>query len=515
MKTYFILDGLQKSVESSASLRKLAAQNLLRPEAEIEDLLILRESLDARKKNHLKWVYQVAVTLRSGSVPAGLKEYRAPSLEFDSGVLRSKERPIIIGAGPAGLFAAYTLLEKGYQPIILEQGKPVSERKRDVEALLNQALLNPKSNVVFGEGGAGTFSDGKLTARNRSPETDLFYKALIRFGAPGEIAYQAKPHLGTDRLSAIIPAMTRYLQDNGTSIFFDTKVENIQKTDSGIRIFTDKETWSSDTVIPAIGHSADALYHALLRAGVTIVKKTFAVGVRIEHPRTFIDGWQYGTYHNVKLTGSSDYKLTAEIAPGRGVYSFCVCPGGYIINANSEEFGVCVNGMSLSGRNHTLTNGAIVTTILPDDLPGDPLAGLAFRKQMERTAAAKNPLFAPCQRAEDFIRGVPSQTVESSYRPGCFAADLNSLLPQRICDALKAGFARFNRQIRGFVEEGTLIAPETGTSSPVRLVRDPETFEALGFKGLFPIGEGAGYAGGIVSSAADGIRLALKFAPNR
>jgi len=508
---YFVLDSLQKSVASKQTVPELAARALNLPQSEIGDLIILRESLDARKKNNLKWVYQAAVKLVSGTAPAGSKEYALPVVDFASGEFKPKERPLIVGAGPAGLFAAFTLLKKGVRPVILEQGKPVAERIKDVETLWQKGTIDPRSNVVSGEGGAGAFSDGKLTARNRSPEADFFFRTLVEFGAPPEIAWQAKPHLGTDRLVQIIPRMTDYLKTQGADFHYSVKITGLEKKAHGLLLKADEGEWSSDCVILAVGHSADDFYNALQAQGVSLVKKTFAVGVRIEHPREFVDTWQYGEQHDATLTGAADYKLTAEIEAGRGAYSFCVCPGGRVINASSANGRVSVNGMSMSARDSDKTNGAIVVTVLPEDLPDHPLAGLMFRKEIEEKCAAQGGLFAPCQKAVDFLKGEKSKRIESTYRPGYFSADLNLLLPEKIVSGLKKSFYVFDRQIRGFIDKGMLVAPETGTSSPVRILRDPETFESVNCNGLFPIGEGAGYAGGIVSSAVDGIRLALKF----
>ncbi len=508
---YFILDGLEKDVYSKDPLSVLVARRLSITTDDIADIIILRESLDARKKNRLKWTYQIAVKLVSVALPKGFREYEALSPDFSLGTYNPSNEPLIIGSGPAGLFSAYILVQKGYKPIILEQGRPINERISDVEKLWDKGIIDPKSNVVFGEGGAGAFSDGKLTARNRSPETDLFYKTLIKFGANKEIAWQAKPHLGTDGVTKIVPNLTAYLKANGALFKFNTKVIDLQKAGGGISVKTDSEEFFSDSVILAIGHSADDLFHTLHARGVAIIKKTFAVGVRIEHPRRFIDSSQYGEKHDISLTGPADYKLTTEIEPGRGVYSFCVCPGGRVINASSGSGGVSINGMSMSVRDGDFTNGAIVATVLPQDIPDEPLAGLLYRKEMELRCAAQGGLFAPCQKASDFIRGGKSKHIESSYRPGYFSDDLNSLLSKKLADGLKKGLFDFDRKIKGFIDKGTLVAPETGTSSPVRIVRNPETFESISLKGLYPIGEGAGYAGGIVSSAADGIRLALMF----
>lgn len=488
-----------------------AKQAHLLPE-EISEIRILREALDARKKNRIKRVYHFAVSLKSGKVPPGFRPLEEPEGIKEEGMLSSLERPIIIGMGPSGLFAALTLAEKGYEPLLLEQGRPVPERDQDVARFQTSGVMDVSSNVLFGEGGAGTYSDGKLTARNRSPYTGLFFERLIGFGAPECIAWQAKPHLGTDRLRQIVPAMTRDLAQKGVSLHFGTRVHSLRrKGTGGWEVLTNQGALFSDCVIIAAGHSADSLFLRLHEAGVRIEKKTFAIGLRIEHPRVFIDEAQYGSDADFSLTGAADYKLVHEVAPGRGVYSFCVCPGGEIINASCDPERVAVNGMSMSRRDGGFTNGAIVTTVMPADLPDHPLAGMKFREGIERSAAVKGRLSAPCQSASGFVGFSERQKPVSTYKPSCYEDDLNRIVPRVFADRIKEGLKKFDRQIRGFIEKGVVVGPETGTSSPIRILRNPETFESVSSPGLYPIGEGAGYAGGIVSSAVDGIRLGMKF----
>jgi hypothetical protein len=510
--TYFLLSNIERMLRDQNPLPGLVANRLGLGADRIRDVVILREALDARKKDRIHHVYTLAVRLDDDSIPVGCKECIFPELNFDAGDFQPVDRPIIVGLGPAGMFCALALARKGYRPLILEQGKPAGDRLGDVRAIAEAGVLDEYSNVLFGEGGAGTFSDGKLTARNQSAETDFFHRTLIAFGADPRIGYQAKPHLGSDQLRRIIPAITGYLVAQGVEIRYGWNVSGIRRGAGGrVAVLSDKGECSSDCVILAVGHSADMLYKSLFDAGVAMEKKPFAVGVRVEHPRAFIDEWQYGKGFDTALTGPADYKLTANMDDGRGVYSFCVCPGGEIINASSRPGHVCVNGMSWSSRGGIFTNGAIVVTVLPSDLPDHPLAGLEFRDRMEKACHAAGPLLAPAQDLKDFMAGRKGKAHKSSYRPGTFDADLNALLPEFIVNGLKFGFARFDRQIRGFIQNGVLVAPETGTSSPVRILRDAATFQSINMPGVFPIGEGAGYAGGIVSSAADGIRLALRF----
>jgi uncharacterized FAD-dependent dehydrogenase len=509
---FFLLKNIKKEFADTRSPLILASHSLRCNPGDIQDVVILREALDARKKGNLHRVYTLAISLKSGDIPDGFSRVDFPSVNLSGGGFEPRERPVIVGAGPAGLFCALVLVRKGYCPLILEQGKPVAERLKDVTAIAKSGRIDGQSNVLFGEGGAGTFSDGKLTARNSSAETDFFFRSLIEFGAAPCIGYQAKPHLGSDALRKIIPEMTHYLVREGAEIRYGYRVSGLRKGPGGrVVLSSGSGELASDCVILAVGHSADELYRSLLSEGVALAKKTFAVGLRVEHPREFIDDWQYGRGHNPELTGAADYKLTDVTGDGRGVYSFCVCPGGEIINASSRDGRVGVNGMSWSGRSGAFTNGAIVVTVLPEDLPGHPLSGLEFRKAIEEKCHAAGPLFAPSQSLKDFLDNRKGTGNKSSYRPGTFDADINGLLPGFVVKGLLSGFSRFDRQIRGFVQNGVLVAPETGTSSPVRILRDPETFQSVNLPGLFPIGEGAGYSGGIVSSAADGIRLALRF----
>lgn len=509
---YFVLSNVEQELHDRSPVIGLVARKLKVSREDIRDVVILREALDARKKVRIHRVYTLAVRLRDDSVPGGFKEYVFPELDLAGGIHQPEERPIIVGLGPAGLLCALVLVRKGYRPLILEQGKPVGERLADVRAIAESGALDEHSNVLFGEGGAGAFSDGKLTARNQSAETDYFHKALIAFGANPRIGYQAKPHLGSDQLRTIIPAITKQLVEQGVEIRYGWAVTAVRRGGGNrLEVISDKGVCASDGVILAIGHSADELYKELFDGGVAMEKKPFAVGARVEHPRGFIDEWQFGRGFDTGLTGPADYKLTATTRDGRGVYSFCVCPGGEIINASSRAGHVCVNGMSWSERSGIVTNGAIVVSVLPADLPEHPLAGLDFRRRMEEVCHGAGPQVAPAQNLRDFMAGRMGKAGKSSYRPGTFDADLNTLLPALVAEGLRFGFTQFDRQIRGFIQNGVLVAPETGTSAPVRILRDNETYQSLTMSGLYPIGEGAGYAGGIVSSAADGIRLACRF----
>ncbi|OGJ99398.1 MAG: hypothetical protein A2350_08745, partial [Candidatus Raymondbacteria bacterium RifOxyB12_full_50_8] len=499
---YFVVSNISKPLDSPDTLQGLAAGKLGVSPVEILDAIIVRQSLDARKKGRLKYVYTCAVKLDASHPISGLEEYVVPEIDLSAGTLSFKQRPVIIGLGPAGLFAAHTMVKKGYKPIILEQGKPVAERAQDVRLLCDTGIFNARSNVLFGEGGAGAFSDGKLTARNRSAVTDVIYRTFIEYGAIPETGYMAKPHIGTDKLTRIISAMTQSLTENGAEIFYNTQVSSFKPENGGtLRVMSDKGDWISDCVVCAPGYGARALFREMLKLNVTLEKKTFAIGFRVEHPRDFIDSSQYGESGISAVVGAADYHLTESMGNGRGIYTFCVCPGGEIINASAEEGMMAVNGMSLSMRNSPNTNSAVVVTVYPSDLPDHALAGVEFSEQIERACAQGPAMHAPVQRLKDFMRGVKSATAHSSYKPGCYCEDISGLMPNFIVKALHHGIHGFDRKIRGYIEQGVAVAPETGTSSPVRITRNPDTFESVSCKGWFPIGEGAGYSGGIVSSA--------------
>jgi uncharacterized FAD-dependent dehydrogenase len=511
-KEYFIVPGVKRQLTDKRDLSVLVSEFLGISVGEIEDCIPLRESIDARKKNTIHWLVNVAVKLKDHSIPSGRQVHEVEAIEWNSGSRSIKCRPVIIGAGPAGLFAAYGLVKKGYRPIIIEQGKRVSERDADVGRLKSEGVIDPKSNFVFGEGGAGTYSDGKLTARNRSPITDEVYRTLVEFGADKAVIWQSKPHVGTDKLRVIVPALTDFIIKSGAEVLWNVSLNSISTENNGIVriVLSNKESIITDVCLLATGHSSDSVYHLLRCASVPMEVKTFAIGVRIEHPREFMDAYQYGDPSLSSILGAASYRLSAWAEEGRGVYSFCVCPGGEVMNASSDYNRVTVNGMSNNARNGKFTNGAIVVSILPKDLPSDPIKSLEYREQIEKLCY-KEKMLAPAQNAKDYMRGIISKSVKSSYRPGIYQAEIGKLLPHNIGSGIKVGLSVFERKIRGFIDNGVLVAPETGTSSPVRILRNGDTMESTGMSGLYPIGEGAGYAGGIISSAADGLKAALLF----
>lgn len=433
--------------------------------------------------------------------------YEAPVFQD---VHQAKRSVVIIGAGPAGLFAALTLLEHGIKPIIYERGKEVSERKKDIALLNRNEGLNPESNYCFGEGGAGAFSDGKLFSRskkrgNMQRVMELFH----HFGAPDTVLYEAHAHIGSDKLPGIIKNMRETIIEKGGEIHFETKIESLSQ------ISNFKSQISNLPIVLAIGHSAHDTYRMLAKEGVKLETKGFAMGVRAEHPQALINKLMYHTT-NVEYVGNASYSLVTQV-DGRGVYSFCMCPGGHIVPAGSEAGSCVVNGMSASHRNSPYANSGMVVQINPEDIPGDdPLRGLAFQEELERLAFEHGgpQAQAPAQRLKDFVEGKASKNLpECSYLPGMVSSRLDQWLPASIGKRLQQGFRDFDRKYPGFLtNDAVILGVESRSSSAVRIPRDPETLQSVSTPLLYPCGEGAGYAGGITSSALDGIHAALKIA---
>ena len=423
----------------------------------------------------------------------------------------AKRSAVIIGAGPAGLFAALTLLEHGIKPIIYERGKEVSERKKDIALLNRNEGLNPESNYCFGEGGAGTFSDGKLFSRSKKRGNMQRVMELFHyFGAPDSVLYEAHAHIGSDKLPGIIKRMRECILEHGGEIHFETCVTSLKK---GEWLMDNGE--SSLPVILAIGHSAHDTYRMLAAEGVALETKGFAMGVRAEHPQALINKLMYHST-NVEYVGNASYSLVTQV-DGRGVYSFCMCPGGHIVPAGSSADSCVVNGMSASHRNSPYANSGMVVQINPEDIEGhDPLRGLEFQEELEHLAYEHGgpQAQAPAQRLRDFVEGRASKDLPScSYLPGMVPSRLDQWLPAHIGKRLQQGFKDFDRKYPGFLtNDAVILGVESRSSSAVRIPRDPETLQSVSTPGLYPCGEGAGYAGGITSSALDGINAALKIA---
>ena len=477
---------------------------------EISTVRIIRRSVDARKKN-----IKINLTAELLSHQESSAQLIHP---FNAKNVSSQREVIIIGAGPAGLFAALRLIELGIRPVIVERGKEVSHRKRDIARISREHIVNPDSNYCFGEGGAGTFSDGKLYTRSKKRGDNIrVLELLCLHGANESILYEAHPHLGTDKLPGIISGIRRTITDSGGEIIFNARADDFLIGQSRLKglVMSGNYNLFSPAVILATGHSARDIYYICKKHRIDLELKSFAMGVRVEHRQELIDKIQYhGISHGDYLPPAS-YSLVKQVA-GRGVYSFCMCPGGFIVPSATSQEEVVVNGMSPSKRNSPYANSGIVVEINAEDLREfgayEELAGLEFQKELEKTAWENGgrTQVAPAQRLTDFILGRESGTLpKASYSPGIISSSLDSWLPVSISQRLKDGFRMFDRMMKGFItDEAIVLGVESRTSSPVRIPRNPETLEHIMISGLFPCGEGSGYSGGIVSSAVDGIRAA-------
>jgi uncharacterized FAD-dependent dehydrogenase len=486
---------------------------------------IFRRGYDARKRNAILLVYTVDVEIANEqAILLRLAGDPYISLTPDTTyrfVTHAPEnlpqRPIVIGTGPCGLFAGLILAQMGFKPIILERGKEVRERTKDTFGLWRQRVFNPESNVQFGEGGAGTFSDGKLHTQIKDPNHygRKVLTELVNAGAPAEILYVSKPHIGTFRLVSVVEQLRSTIESLGGEIRFQSRVENIIIDNGQVRgvVLANGETINADHVILAVGHSARDTFKMLYERGVYIEAKPFSVGFRIEHPQSLIDTCRFGDNAGHPLLGAADYKLVHHCRNGRSVYSFCMCPGGTVVAATSEEGHVVTNGMSQYSRNERNANSGIVVGITPDDYPGHPLAGIDFQRRLEARAfkLGGETYEAPGQLVGDFLANRPSTelgTVRPSYTPGVHLCDLSSALPEYAITAIREAIPAFDKKIKGFaMKDAVLTGVETRTSSPIRIKRN-EHYQSLNTKGLYPAGEGAGYAGGILSAAVDGIKVA-------
>ena len=499
------------------ALKAAILKKLRLPAEALIDWRVFKRAHDARNRNAIFYIYTVDVALKDES--RAPKDARpTPDLEykFVAHAPRAFQRPLVIGAGPCGLFAALILAQSGFRPIILERGKVVRERTKDTWGLWRRSVLNPESNVQFGEGGAGTFSDGKLYSQIKDPR-HLGRKVLTEFvkaGAPDEILTEAHPHIGTFRLVTMVEAMRETIEELGGEYRFRSKVTDLLIDAGqvrGVRLESSEEI-AADHVVLAVGHSARDVFQMLYARGVAIEAKPFSLGFRIEHPQSLIDKARFG--RSIPALGAADYKLVHHASNGRSVYSFCMCPGGTVVAATSEEGRVVTNGMSQYSRNERNANAGIVVGITPDvDYPGHPLAGIDLQRHWESHAfvAGGRSYRAPAQRVGDFLAGRASTGLGSvipSYRPGVTPTDLSSCLPDYAIAAIREALPAFGRQIRGFdMEDAVLTGVETRTSSPIRIQRG-EDFQSINTRGLYPAGEGAGFAGGILSAGVDGIRVA-------
>lgn len=510
------------------ALRQAIVARLQLKDSELIDFSVFKRSYDARKKNtEITFVYIVHLnTTDDAAVLARLSDdpqvTRAPDTQYypvAKAPASLTERPVVIGFGPCGLFAALLLAQMGFKPIVLERGRNVRQRTQDTWALWRKHQLSPESNVQYGEGGAGLFSDGKLYSQVKDPK---FYgrkvmQEFVKAGAPDNIMYVSKPHIGTFRLTSVVAKMRAEIIALGGEIRFESRVTDLIIDAGQIRAveLADGTQISSNHVVLALGHSARDTFRMLHRQQVFIEPKPFAIGFRIEHPQSMIDKARLGKYAGHEALGAADYKLIHHAKNGRAVYSFCMCPGGQVVAATSEEGRVVTNGMSQYSRKERNANAGIVVGIEPEkDFPGSPLAGIELQEKLEAIAYQLGgcDYSAPAQLVGDFINGRPSTAlgeVIPSYQPGVKLCDLAEALPDYVIEAIREALPAFGKKIRGFDrEDAVLTGIESRTSSPIRITRDANSLQSLNVRGLYPAGEGAGYAGGILSAGIDGIKVA-------
>jgi uncharacterized protein len=513
---------------SPETLRQAISKRLNVPATDLVDFTLFKRSYDARKKNSgILFICTVDVALRDeAAVLKRLARDRQVNVAPDTGYhpvanapAQLKERPLVVGFGPCGLFAALLLAQMGFKPIVLERGRDVRRRTRDTWALWRQNTLTPESNVQFGEGGAGLFSDGKLYSQIKDPK---FYgrkvmHEFVRAGAPGEILYVSKPHIGTFRLTGVVAAMREEIISLGGEVRFESRVTDLLIEAGQIEgvVLASGETLHSRHVVLALGHSSRDTFRVLEQRRVYLEAKPFSIGFRIEHPQSLIDAARLGRFAGHPELGAADYKLVHHARNGRSVYSFCMCPGGTVVAATSEPERVVTNGMSQYSRNERNANAGIVVAINPEpDFPGGPFAGVALQEALESRAyvLGGSNYCAPGQLVGDFLRGVASTElggVAPSYTPGVRLGDLSPALPDYAIDAIREALPAFGKEIRGYDrDDAVLTGVETRTSSPVRITRDADSLQSLNVRGLYPCGEGAGYAGGILSAGVDGIKVA-------
>ena len=493
---------------------------------EINSIKVIKESIDARKKENIIFNYSVEVKLDNSKSILRMTKDESIIIEEDiikeelkKGEKSLSARPVVIGFGPAGIFAALTLAQHGYKPIVFERGEDVDSRTKTVESFWRgDTNLNLESNVQFGEGGAGAFSDGKLTTRIKDDRCTQVLESLINAGAPEEIAYEGKPHIGTDVLKVVVKNIREEIKDLGGEVHFDSKLEKINiKNGRLISVIIGGNELSCDALVLAIGHSSRDTYEMLNNIGIFMEPKAFAIGARIEHSQKLINESQYGKFADHPRLKAADYKLAYQSKTfGRGIYSFCMCPGGAVVAASSEEGRLVTNGMSYHARDLENANSALVVTVGPEDFPCDSvLGGMEFQRYYEGLAynLGGGGFIAPVQLVGDFLKDKKSNkigSVKPSYKPGYEFRDLKDCLPDYVVNSLKEGIVKFDTRIKGYaMNDAILTGIETRTSAPVRIIRN-EGLQSISAIGLYPAGEGAGFAGGIISAAVDGIKVAEK-----
>lgn len=506
-------------------VKKAAARTLKINESDIKGFALARRSIDSRKKDNIMLVYSVEIEteLDEDNILAGFipnKAFKTQRYEYEMPEAKRdfKLRPVVVGFGPAGMFAALTLAKAGLKPLVIERGADVESRTKDVDTFWTKRKLNTESNVQFGEGGAGTFSDGKLTTGIKDPRCREVFLRFAEFGAPSEILYSATPHIGTDKLKTVVKNLREKVIELGGEVKFNTKLTDIITANGFVQGITYEENGSTkdvetDALILAIGHSARDTFELIHKKGLEITQKPFSVGTRIEHPQEYINKAQYGKLYNSPLLPAADYKLASHPLHGRGLYTFCMCPGGTVVAASSEDGGMVVNGMSEYARDKENANCALLVGIEPPFDTEHPLAGMYMQREIEQKAfkLGGGNYTAPAQLLGDFLKNVKSTKlggVNPSCPTGVTMTDIRQVLPSKVTETIATAIYDFDKKLNGFnLYDAVLTAPESRSSSPIRIMRD-EFFQATRLRGLYPCGEGAGYAGGIVSAAVDGIRCA-------
>ena len=492
---------------------------------EIPDFVIFRKSIDARRKNRITTIYTIDVELKEESELLGrfsqdVRIFQAPCTNYQlprTGNIHDLN-PVVVGSGPCGLFAGLILAQVGAKPILIERGKDIDARVKDVKNFWRNGQLDENSNVQFGQGGAGTFSDGKLTTqiKDKYNRVRKVLEEFVKAGAPEEILYQAKPHIGTDNLVKIIKTICNTIVSLGGQVRFDTKLTSIKLKNAKVAglVVNNSENIETSAIVLAPGHSARDTFEMLHQLSIPMEAKPFSIGVRIEHPQNMIDRTQYGKFASNPRLGPADYKMAVHCENGRSAYTFCMCPGGEVIASSSEPGTVVTNGMSFYRRDRLNANSALLVGVSPDDFEStNPLAGISFQRKWERMAfeIGGGNYFAPVQLIGDFLAGNGSNsigTVLPSYSPGTTLCDLTKCLPEFVVETLRLAIRQMDKKLIGFtMNDAIMTAVESRSSSPVRIIRN-ETFQSPAVKGLYPAGEGAGYAGGIISSAVDGIKIA-------
>ena len=507
------------------TLRQAAAKALRLDSRALQTVSLYRRAVDARKKEQLHFTCTLDVTVavnENNLLKKNKSAVKVTPYRFTPPKWRGGASPVVVGFGPAGMFASLVLAESGARPIVIERGRDVDRRTADVHRFWTDGILDEGSNVQFGEGGAGAFSDGKLNTGTKDIRQRWVLEQFVAHGAPEEILWNAKPHIGTDRLRPTVKNIREHIIRLGGRVLFETKLVGLRTKDGRVcAAVTERggktEVIETDAVLLAIGHSARDTFEMLSGMHLPMEPKPFSVGARIEHPREMIDRAQYGAAAGHKALGAAPYKMNVQTKNGRGAYTFCMCPGGRVVNASSERGRLCTNGMSEFARDAQNSNAALLVGVSPEDYPNDsPLGGMYYQRRLEEAAfsAGGGSFSSPVQRVADFLENRPSTrlgavlpSISPAYTPG----SLRVCLPGEICDSMAEAIVAMGKKLVGFDDgDAVLTGVETRSSSPVRIMRDPETLQSVGLCGLYPCGEGAGYAGGIISAATDGIRTACR-----